>query len=159
MGPVYYCPGHPSNTISLGAFKCYVGFQRVTSEILNIVILLTLKIVLGCHPTRLRYVLAMCYATSYPFGCPSRRKQLPLEVIKILVTKFRNQDRKLAFIQVYEYGALERSSRFMRTCHKMNIIVQTTSRDASSINGKNEIPNKTLDNITRYLLMNSIHKK
>ena len=32
MRPVYYCPGHPSNTISSGALKFYVGFQNVTSE-------------------------------------------------------------------------------------------------------------------------------
>ena len=30
--PVYYCPGHPSNTISLGALRCYVVFQKVTYE-------------------------------------------------------------------------------------------------------------------------------
>ena len=29
---VYYWPGHPSNTISLGSLKCYVGFKNVTSE-------------------------------------------------------------------------------------------------------------------------------
>ena len=32
VGQVYYCPGHPSNTISSGAFKFYVGFQKVKSE-------------------------------------------------------------------------------------------------------------------------------
>ena len=26
VGPVYYCPGHPSNTISSGALKFYIGF-------------------------------------------------------------------------------------------------------------------------------------
>ena len=35
MGPVYYCPGHPSNTISPGSLKFYVGFQKVTSETLE----------------------------------------------------------------------------------------------------------------------------
>ena len=30
--PVYYCPGHPSNTISSGALKFYIGFKKVTSE-------------------------------------------------------------------------------------------------------------------------------
>ena len=29
MGPVYQCPGHPSNTISLGSLRCYVAFQKV----------------------------------------------------------------------------------------------------------------------------------
>ena len=41
----------------------------------------------------------------------------------------------------------------------MNIIVQTTGGDESSLNGKIESPNKTLANITRALLLNSIHKK
>ena len=30
--PVYYCPGHPSSTISPGVLKFYVGFKKVTSE-------------------------------------------------------------------------------------------------------------------------------
>ena len=30
--PVYLCPGHPSNTISLDALKCYVGFKNDTFE-------------------------------------------------------------------------------------------------------------------------------
>ena len=32
VGPVYYCLGHPSNTISSGALNFYVGFKKVTSE-------------------------------------------------------------------------------------------------------------------------------
>ena len=32
MVPVYYCPGHPSNTISSGVLKFLVGFQKVKSE-------------------------------------------------------------------------------------------------------------------------------
>ena len=32
---VYYCPGHPSNIISAGALKYYVGFQKVMSETLE----------------------------------------------------------------------------------------------------------------------------
>ena len=32
MVPVYYCPGHPSNTISSGALKLYVGFQKVMPD-------------------------------------------------------------------------------------------------------------------------------
>ena len=31
-GTVYYCPGYPSNTISSGALKFYISFQKVTSE-------------------------------------------------------------------------------------------------------------------------------
>ena len=47
----------------------------------------------------------------------------------------------------------------MNTYHNMNIIVQTTGGDASPLNGKSEIPNKTLSNITISLLLNSIQKK
>ena len=32
VGPVYYCPGHPSNTISSESLKFYIGFKKVTSE-------------------------------------------------------------------------------------------------------------------------------
>ena len=32
VGTVYYYPYQPSNTISSGAIKVYVGFQKVTSE-------------------------------------------------------------------------------------------------------------------------------
>ena len=32
VGPVYYCPGHPSNTISSGDLKFYIRFKKVTSE-------------------------------------------------------------------------------------------------------------------------------
>ena len=42
----------------------------------------------------------------------------------------------------------------MKTCHNMNIIVQTTGGDEYSINGKSEGHNKTFDNTTRTLLMN-----
>ena len=41
-----------------------------------------------------------------------------------------------------EGGALALSSKFMRTCHKINIIAQTTGADASSFYGESEIPNK-----------------
>ena len=47
----------------------------------------------------------------------------------------------------------------MKTCHDMNIIVQTKDGHASSLNGKNEIPNNTLANTTRDILLNSSHKK
>ena len=33
--PVYYCTGHPSNTISSGDLKFYVVFLKVTSELLE----------------------------------------------------------------------------------------------------------------------------
>ena len=47
----------------------------------------------------------------------------------------------------------------MRTCHNINIIVQTTGGGASSINGKSGSLNKTLANIMRALLLNPSHKK
>ena len=47
----------------------------------------------------------------------------------------------------------------MKTCHNMNIIVQTTGGDEYSLNGKSEIQNKILKNIIRDLILNSSHKK
>ena len=47
----------------------------------------------------------------------------------------------------------------MNTCHNMNIVVQNTGGDASSLNGVSKIPNKALANIKRALLLNSSHKK
>ena len=71
----------------------------------------------------------------------------------------RNQDNKVSFIRVDEDGALERSSEFMKTCHNMNIIVQTTGGYASYLNGKSESLDKTLANTTRALILKSSHKK
>ena len=71
----------------------------------------------------------------------------------------RNQDKKVAFIIVDEDVALSRYYDFMNTCHNLNIIVQNTGGDASSLSGKSESPNNTLYNITIALLLNSSHKK
>ena len=54
VGPVYYCPGCPSNTISLGTLIFYVGFQKFTSEPLEHCIFFTPKVVLRDHHTRLK---------------------------------------------------------------------------------------------------------
>ena len=32
VGPVYYCPVHPFNTISSGALNFYIDFKNVASE-------------------------------------------------------------------------------------------------------------------------------
>ena len=53
VGTIYYSLGHPSNTISLGPIKFYVGFQKVVSEPLEHCDFFTLNIALGYHPTRL----------------------------------------------------------------------------------------------------------
>ena len=82
----------------------------------------------------------ICSATSYPFGFSSRGKRLYFDILKRLVYLLRNQYKKVTFIRVNEYGALARSSRFIKTCHNMNIIVQTTGSYASSLDGKIEIP-------------------
>ena len=50
--------------------------------------------------------VAICSATSYPFVYLSGIKLPPLEILKFLVTKLRNQDKKVAFILSDEYGAL-----------------------------------------------------
>ena len=51
---VYYFPGNRFNTISSGAITFYVGFQNFCINPLNIVALLTIKVVIGDHPTRLK---------------------------------------------------------------------------------------------------------
>ena len=59
VGPLYYCPGHPSNTIPTGALMFYIGLKRLHLNLLNIVTLLTLKVVLGDHHTRLTTILSI----------------------------------------------------------------------------------------------------
>ena len=78
----------------------------------------------------------ICSATSYLFGFPSRIKRPPIDILKFLAATLSNQDKKVVFVRVDEYGALARPSEFMNACHNMNIIVQTTGRDESSLNGK-----------------------
>ena len=57
--PVYYCPGHSSNTISSGALKFYIGLKRLHLNLLKIATLLTLKVVIGDHPTILATILTI----------------------------------------------------------------------------------------------------
>ena len=80
--------------------------------------------------------VAICSATSYPFGFPSRSKRPPLDILTFLVATLRNQDKKVTFIRVDEDGELARSAEFMSTCHNINIIVHNTGGDAYPINGK-----------------------
>ena len=98
--------------------------------------------------------VAICSATSFAFGFPSRIRCLTIEILKLFVTILINQDKIVLFVWVDEDGALARYSEFTRTCHKMNSIVQTICGDASSLNGTRETSNKTLTYITRYLLLN-----
>ena len=80
--------------------------------------------------------VTICSATSYPFGFLSRRKRPSLDILRFLVTTLKNQDKKFVFIWVDEYGALARSSDFMSTYHKMNIIVKNIGGDEYSLNRK-----------------------
>ena len=81
-------------------------------------------------------VLAICSATSYPFGFSSRIKRLPLNILKCIATTLRNQDKKVEFIQFDQNGSLARSSEFMNTYHNMNIIFQNIGGYASLFNSK-----------------------
>ena len=69
--------------------------------------------------------VAICYATSHPFVFSPIKKHLLIDILEFLVPKLRNQDKKVALIQIDEAGALARSSEFRNTFHKMNITVQT----------------------------------
>ena len=102
-------------------------------------------------------LLDICYTTSYPFGFPSISKRPPLDTLKFLVATLMIQDKKFRLIQVDEYGSLAISFEFMKICHNMNITVQTTGGNESSLNSKTEIPNKTLANTTRYFILKSSH--
>ena len=45
-----------------------------------------------------------------PLGFSYRRKRPHLEILNFVVTALSNHDRKVAFLQVDEYGSLARSS-------------------------------------------------
>ena len=49
--PVYYCPGHPLKKSDLVPSNLMLAFKRLHLNLLNIMIVLTLKVVLGDHPT------------------------------------------------------------------------------------------------------------
>ena len=97
--------------------------------------------------------VAICSAISYPFRFKPRSKRPPFDILKFLVTTLRNQDKNFSLIRFDEYGALARSSEFMKTCHNMNIIVKTTGGDEYYLNGKTKSTNKTLYNITRAIIL------
>ena len=50
--------------------------------------------------------VAIFSSTSCPFGFSYRIKRPYLEIITFIVNTLRNQDKKVAFIQVDEYGGL-----------------------------------------------------
>ena len=104
--------------------------------------------------------VAICTATSYPFGFLLRSKRSPIYILKFFVATLRNQYKKVSFILVDEDGALEISSEFMRKFHNINIPVQNTGVDVPSLNReRSEIPNNKMAYITRKILINPIHKK
>ena len=103
--------------------------------------------------------VATCSAKAHPFEFTPISKLPPLDILKYIVTTLSNQDKKVEFIRVDEDVEPARSSKFTKKCHEMNIIVQSKGGYASSINGKSEITNKTLANITRALPINSSNEK
>ena len=50
VGPVYYFPGHPSNTISSVALNFYLDLKILHLNLLKIVTFLNLEVVLGYLP-------------------------------------------------------------------------------------------------------------
>ena len=103
--------------------------------------------------------LPICSTTSHLLVFTSRRKYPPLDILTVLITELNNDDTKFAFLLVDKYGALTNCFEVVRTYHIMNIIVQATDGNASSLNGKNEIPNRIVSKITTDLILNSSHKK
>ena len=80
--------------------------------------------------------VTICSATPFTFGFPFRSKHPHLDTLKLIVATLSNQDKKVTFVLVGEYGTLAIYSEFMRTCHHKKIIDQTTGGNASSLNGK-----------------------
>ena len=104
-------------------------------------------------------LVGICSDTSYPFGFLSRIKRPLLYILKILVATLRNQNKQISFVRVDEDGLPSRSYEFMKKYRNMNIIAQTTGGDASLLNGKGEIPIKTLANIKIPIILNSSDMK
>ena len=98
-------------------------------------------------------------ATSHPFGFPSRRKRKSLDILKFIVTTLRNKENKVSFIRVDEYEALTGYSEFMKTCHNMNIIVQTKEGYESSLNCKREIPKRHMLISKELFYLNKVTRK
>ena len=59
VGPVYYYPGHPSNTISLDYLNFLLVFKTLHLNLLKIVTLLALRVVLQDYHTRLTKILTI----------------------------------------------------------------------------------------------------
>ena len=97
---------------------------------------------------------AIYSATSYPLGFPPRSKLPPLDILKNIAITMMNQDEKCLFVRVDKDGTLEISSEYTSTRNNINIIIKTISGDEFSLNVKSEIPNKSVDNIKRDLLLN-----
>ena len=74
VGPVYYCPNHPSNTISLGVLNFYVSFQKVAYKPLE-----------HCN-----FVYPQgCYCIS-PYHTKQYIDYLQIEVVKVNPQRNRN---------------------------------------------------------------------
>ena len=89
----------------------------------------------------------------------SRRKILPLAILKFLVTKLSNQDNKVSFIGVDKYEELPKSSACMWPCNRVNITIERKAGYVSSLNGRIKRPNITLANTKRSIMMKSSNKK
>ena len=135
-------PRGPTTDVSKVSFVFTIHMDSAFSNVESICVFTTIFVVI-------------CSATSYPIALTSRRNSPPLDIFKVCFTKLMNQDKKVAFIRVYEDGALARYSEFMKTCHNMTIIVRNKGRYTSSLNGKSKIPNKILGNTTRDLIVNN----
>ena len=61
---------------------------------------------------------------------------MPLEILKFLFNTLSNQYKKVTLVRVDEDGALARYSKFIKTCHNMNSIVQNAGGDTYSLNDK-----------------------
>ena len=71
VGPVYYFPIHPYNTISSGSLKFYVGFPKVTSEPLE-----------NCN-----FVEPQGYSWISPYQTQNNLDYLQIKIVKVIPQK------------------------------------------------------------------------
>ena len=82
-------PRGPTTDVSKVSFVFTIHMDSAFSNVESIRVFTTIFVVI-------------CSASSYPFALTSRRNSPPLDIFIFCFTKLMNQERKVAFIQVYE---------------------------------------------------------
>ena len=87
---------------------------------------------------------------------PTASKLAPVCIIRFILTTINNEQYPCKLIRVDEYDALEKSTDFTNLLvEEFKISIKTTDGDASWLNGKNAIHNRSIQNILRSGLLHS----